>query len=147
MYPVYWHRLISDDSCIYNPPTIMLQYYASYCTSSSEVATVETLVKLVEGESPTPKSITSSFVSSVPLRLPTAHTSVVSVERIRHTTPPLPRLSNVTRLRTNSPVLTSHNFTVPSSLDVMTNLLLNCNDVTALWCLLGPASRTYDVHC
>lgn len=36
------------------------------------------------------------------------------------------------------PVLTSHNFTVPSSDDVITNLLLNCKHVTADWCFIGP---------
>ena len=49
------------------------------------------------------KSRTSSLVSSVPLRLPTAQTSRVSSARILQTTPPLPPLSNTTRLRINSP--------------------------------------------
>ena len=96
------------------------------------------------------KSRTSSFVSSVPLRLPTAQTRRVSSARILQTTPPLPPLSNETKLRMNSPapekkqiklglskntefvnglctlpVFTSHNFTVPSSDEVITNLLLN----------------------
>ena len=86
----------------------------------------------------TSKSSTSSLVSSVPLRLPTAHTSLVWLARTRHTTPPLPPLSSVTRLRMNSPVCRSHSLTVPSSELVITNFLLNCRQVTALWCLLGP---------
>ena len=86
----------------------------------------------------TSKSSTSSFVSSVPFRLPTAHTSFVLLQRIRHTTPPLLPLSSATRLRRNSPVRRSHILTVPSSLDVITNVLLNCRHVTALWCLFGP---------
>ena len=36
------------------------------------------------------------------------------------------------------PVLTSHSLTVPSSEDVITNLLLNWRHVTADWCLLAP---------
>lgn len=59
---------------------------------------------------------------------------------MRQTTPPLPPLSSATRFRTNSPVFKSHNFTVPSSELVTTNLELNCRQVTALWCLLGPAA-------
>nr|CAD7402351.1 unnamed protein product [Timema poppensis] len=55
----------------------------------------------------TSKSNTSSFVSSVPLRLPTAHTSFVSLARMRQTTPPLPPLSNATKLRINSPAGTN----------------------------------------
>lgn len=90
----------------------------------------------------TSKSRTSSLVSSVPLRLPTAQTSLVSLARIRHTTPPDPPLSNATRLRMNSPVRTSQSFTVPSSEDVITNRLLNCRQVTADWCLLGPVTKT-----
>lgn len=86
----------------------------------------------------TSKSSTSSLVSSVPLRLPTAHTSLVLEARIRHTTPPLPPLSRVTRFRINSPVFRSHSFTVPSSELVMTKFLLNWRHVTALWCLWGP---------
>lgn len=80
----------------------------------------------------TSKSNTSSLVSSVPFRLPTAHTSFVLEALIRHTTPPLPPLSSVTRLRINSPVFKSHSFTVPSSELVMTKFLLNCKQVTAL---------------
>lgn len=38
------------------------------------------------------------------------------------------------------PVLTSQSLTVPSSEDVMTKWLLNCRQVTADWCLLGPES-------
>ena len=86
----------------------------------------------------TSKSSTSSLVSSVPFRLPTAHTSFVFEALIRHTTPPLPPLSNVTRFRINSPVFKSQSFTVPSSELVITKFLLNCKQVTALWCLLGP---------
>lgn len=86
----------------------------------------------------TSKSSTSSLVSSVPLRLPTAHTSLVLEARMRHTTPPLPPLSRVTRLRMNSPVFRSHSLTVPSSELVMTKFLLNWRHVTALWCLCGP---------
>lgn len=80
----------------------------------------------------TSKSSTSSLVSSVPFRLPTAHTSFVFEALIRHTTPPLPPLSNVTRFRINSPVFKSHSFTVPSSELVITKFLLNCKQVTAL---------------
>ena len=36
------------------------------------------------------------------------------------------------------PVLTSQSLTVPSSEEVITNLLLNCKHVTADWCLLAP---------
>ena len=101
------------------------------------------MVPMLPVSSRTSKSRTSSFVSSVPLRLPTAHTSFVLLHRIRHTTPPLLPLSSATRLRRNSPVRKSQIFTVPSSLDVITNVLLNCRHVTALWCLLGPE----DKHC
>lgn len=52
----------------------------------------------------TSKSKTKTLVSSVPLRLPTAQTSLVSLARIRHTTPPAPPLSRATRFLTNSPV-------------------------------------------
>lgn len=38
----------------------------------------------------------------------------------------------------NSPVLTSHSMTVPSSELVITKRELNCKHVTADWCLLGP---------
>lgn len=86
----------------------------------------------------TSKSSTRSLVSSVPFRLPTAHTSFVFEALIRHTTPPLPPLSNVTRFRINSPVFKSQSLTVPSSELVITKFLLNCKQVTALWCLLGP---------
>lgn len=77
------------------------------------------------------KSNTKSFVSSVPFLLPTAHTNFVSFARILHTTPPEPPLSNDTRFLINSPVRTSHSFTVPSSEDVITKRLLNCRQVTA----------------
>lgn len=93
----------------------------------------------------TSKSSTSSLVSSVPLRLPTAHTSLVLEARMRHTTPPLPPLSRVTKLRMNSPVFRSHSLTVPSSELVMTKFLLNWRHVTALWCLWGPGhTKTRD---
>lgn len=82
-----------------------------------------------------------SLVSSVPLRLPTAHTSLVLLQRSRHTTPPLPPLSSDTKFRRNSPVFRSQILTVPSSEDVMTNFLLNCKHVTALWCLFGPETK------
>ena len=88
--------------------------------------------------SSTSKSNTISLVSSVPFRLPTAQTSLVFEHRSRQTTPPLPPESSVTKFLRNSPVLRSQIFTVPSSEDVMTNFLLNCRHVTALWCLLGP---------
>ena len=101
------------------------------------------------------KSNTRSFVSSVPFLEPTAHTSLVGLERILQTTPPEPPESRATRSRINSPrhvkmkfrlqtikwlwpVLTSQSLTVPSSLLVITNLLLNWRHVTADWCLLGP---------
>lgn len=93
----------------------------------------------------TSKSNTSSFVSSVPFRLPTAHTSFVLEALIRHTTPPLPPLSNVTRFRINSPVFKSQSFTVPSSELVITKFLLNCKQVTALWCLLGPRRANQNI--
>lgn len=54
------------------------------------------------------KSRTSSLVSSVPLRLPTAHTRRVSSARILQTTPPLPPLSKETKLRINSPSFFFH---------------------------------------
>lgn len=50
---------------------------------------------------------------------------------ILQTTPPDPPESNETRFLINSPVLTSHSFTVPSSELVMTKLELNCRHVTA----------------
>lgn len=57
---------------------------------------------------------------------------------MRQTTPPDPPDSSDTKLRINSPVLTSHNLTVPSSELVTTKRELNCRQVTADWCLLGP---------
>jgi hypothetical protein len=86
-------------------------------------------------ESSTSKSNTNSFVSSVPLRLPTAHTSFVFEHRSLQTTPPEPPESSRTRSRTNSPVRTDHSFTVPSSDEVTAKRRLNCKQVTALWCL------------
>ena len=74
----------------------------------------------------------------MPLRLPTAHTSLLLLHRIRHTTPPLPPLSKATRFRRNSPDRRSQILTVPSSDDVTTKRRLNCRHVTALWCLLAP---------
>lgn len=106
------------------------------CSRSSSVPTTNPVHFMS-----TSKSSTSSLVSSVPLRLPTAHTSLVLEARMRHTTPPLPPLSRVTRLRMNSPVFRSHSLTVPSSELVMTKFLLNCRHVTALWCLWGPGER------
>lgn len=50
---------------------------------------------------------------------------------MRHTTPPDPPESNVTKFRINSPVRTSQSLTVPSSDDVITNRELNCKQVTA----------------
>lgn len=61
--------------------------------------------------------------------------------RIFHTTPPDPPDSSVTKFRINSPVRTSHNFTVPSSDDVMTKRESNCKQVTADWCLFGPENK------
>ena len=49
------------------------------------------------------KSNTRSFVSSVPFLEPTAHTSLVGLERILQTTPPEPPESRATRSRINSP--------------------------------------------
>ena len=49
------------------------------------------------------KSSTSSLVSSVPFLEPTAHTSLVGLERILQTTPPEPPESRATRSRINSP--------------------------------------------
>ena len=83
----------------------------------------------------TSKSRIKSFVSSVPFRLPTAQTSFLSLHFTLHTTPPLPPLSNSTKLRIKSPVFMSHSFTDPSSELVTTNFELNCKEVTALKCL------------
>lgn len=49
------------------------------------------------------KSRTSSLVSSVPFLEPTAHTSLVGLDRILHTTPPEPPESRATRSLMNSP--------------------------------------------
>ena len=49
------------------------------------------------------KSNTRSLVSSVPFLEPTAHTSLVGLERILQTTPPEPPESRATRSRINSP--------------------------------------------
>jgi hypothetical protein len=62
------------------------------------------------GGAGTSKSNTSNFVSSVPFRLPTAHTNLVSDALILQTTPPLPPLSRSTRFRTNSPARNSKNW-------------------------------------
>jgi len=99
--------------------------------------------------SSTSKSSTRSFVSSVPFRLPTAHTSLLLLQRMRHTTPPLPPLSSATRFRRNSPVRRSHILTVPSSEDVTTKHRLNWRHVTALWCLFVPVHATAKcyMHC
>ena len=101
--------------------------------------------------SSTSKSNTSSLVSSVPFRLPTAQTSFVFEHLRRHTTPPLPPDSSRTKSLTNSPVFTDQSFTVPSSEEVTAKRLLNCRHVTALWCLLGPeiwmqSMNLYSIH-
>lgn len=44
------------------------------------------------------------------------------------------------------PVLTSHNLTVPSSEDVITNLVLNCKHVTAELCLFDPVYKQNKVY-
>lgn len=115
----------------------------------------------------TSKSNTINLVSSVPFREPTAQISFVSLalkvvedwgrrkvnklvgrtfsyiakstHLILHTTPPDPPDSSATRFRMKSPVFTSHNLTVPSSELVITKRELNCKQVTADWCLFGPA--------
>lgn len=61
---------------------------------------------------------------------------------MRQTTPPEPPESRATRLRIKSPVLTSHNLTVPSSELVTTKRELNCRQVTADWCLFGPVNQS-----
>jgi hypothetical protein len=78
-----------------------------------------------------------TFVSSVLLRLPAAHTNAESVHLIRQTTPrknelikiyfqlfyhipPLPADSSATRFRMKSPVFKSHNLTYPSSPELTT---------------------------
>lgn len=80
-----------------------------------------------------------TLVSSVLLRLPTAHTKAESVHLIRHTTPeqknrsiihtedllrrtlpPFPIDSSDTRFRIKSPVFKFHNLTVPSSPELTT---------------------------
>lgn len=66
----------------------------------------------------------------------------IDTYRILQTTPPEPPDSNVTKLRINSPVRTSHSLTVPSSDDVITNRELNCKHVTADWCLFGPNQQS-----
>lgn len=43
------------------------------------------------------------------------------------------------------PVLTSHNLTVPSSEEVITNLLLNCKHVTAELCLFDPVHNKIEM--
>lgn len=91
--------------------------------------------------SSTSKSSTSNLVSSVPFLLPTAHTSFTLEALILQTTPPLPPLSKLTRLRMKSPERRSHSFTVPSSELVITKFLLNWRHVTALWCLCGPEHK------
>ena len=81
------------------------------------------------------------LVSSLPLRLPAAHTSLVSDARILHTTPPSPRRGRVTRSRSHAPVARSHSLTVPSSEEERSRERQNCRHVTALWCLLGPGEE------
>lgn len=114
-------------------PYIILMYFQNNHALS--------IIGILSFFSSTSKSNTSNFVSSVPFLLPTAQTSFVLLQRTRHTTPPLPPLSRVTRLRRNSPLLKSQIFTVPSSEEVITNFLLNCKHVTALWCLFEPESK------
>ena len=53
---------------------------------------------------------------------------------------PFPPPSKNTRSLINSPVLISHNLTLPSSLLVTTKCSVNWRLVTALWCLLRPCS-------
>lgn len=124
--------IYSTFSDILNFPIVYLQYQTRSITGN---------LLLFSRFSSASKSSTRSLVSSVPLRLPTAQTSLVLLHRTRHTTPPLPPLSSVTRLRRNSPDFKSQILTVPSSDDVMTNFLLNCKQVTALWCLFEPAKE------
>lgn len=50
---------------------------------------------------------------------------------ILQTTPPDPPESKATKFLINSPVFTSHSFTVPSSELVITKRVLNCRQVTA----------------
>lgn len=57
---------------------------------------------------------------------------------ILQTTPPDPPESKATKFLINSPVFTSHSFTVPSSELVITKRVLNCRQVTAEWCLFRP---------
>ena len=122
------------------PYITSIQYYCS--AARHHVVRVRdessVMLGLLPSSSSTSKSRTSSLVSSVPFLLPTAQTSFVLLQRILHTTPPLPPLSSATKLRRKSPPRRSHIFTEPSSDDVITNFLLNCRHVTALWCLLGP---------
>ena len=78
------------------------------------------------------KSRRMSLVSSTPMRLPTAHTSLFLCMLMRQTTPPRPPLSSASKLRMNSPFCRSHSLTVPSSEDETTNFSLKDMHVTAL---------------
>lgn len=120
-------------NCIKNRHTECLKHWG-IITSTHTQTHIDTQVFL----SSTSKSRTNSLVSSVPFLLPTAHTSLVLLHLTLHTTPPLPPLSRETRFLRKSPDFKSHILTVPSSDDVITNFLLNCRHVTALWCLFGP---------
>lgn len=55
-------------------------------------------------------------------------------------------IKHMKQLPLHLPVLTSHNFTVPSSDDVITNLLLNCKHVTADWCFIGPEKQQFYLY-
>lgn len=55
-------------------------------------------------------------------------------------------IKHMKQLSLHLPVLTSHNFTVPSSDDVITNLLLNCKHVTADWCFIGPENKQFYLY-
>ena len=71
--------------------------------------------------------------------LPHTHTCKNSSQ---HSTCYLPK-QNFMNLKSHIPVRTSHSLTVPSSEDVITNRLLNCRQVTADWCLLGPVETNH----
>ena len=96
--------------------------------------------KLVGGQA---KSSKMSLVSSTPIRLPTAHTSMFLLMAMRQTTPPRPPLSSASRLRTNSPVFRFHSFTVPSSELETTNLSLKARHVTALMWRFVPLKEKF----
>ncbi|KAG8224225.1 hypothetical protein J437_LFUL002681 [Ladona fulva] len=83
----------------------------------------------------TSKSSTNNLVSSVPFRLPTAHTSLVSLALILHTTPPLPPLPNATKFLMNSPEKRLRN-TKEGKCDYVTPSLL------ANKCFLSPETKS-----